>query len=200
MVAKKQAAKRPAKRAVKKAAAKPRTTNGGRTTPKKTVATVSDFKTKVTDLELPSGKICQVRKPQGMQMFLANGTIPNALLPIVGKSLEGEDAKPPELANLLEEGEKLQAVFDLADSVVVQTVVAPKVNAVPTTNLGTSVPMGERCEFLGIEGDDDDLLWVDEVDLEDKMFIFMFAVGGSRDIERFREGSAEAMGGLSSVV
>ena len=40
------------------------------------------------------------------------------------------------------------------------------------------------------------VVYADMVDLVDKMAIFNYAVGGTRDLESFREGLDAAMGGL----
>ena len=40
---------------------------------------------------------------------------------------------------------------------------------------------------------DPDVLYVDEVDIEDRMFILNFALGGTRNLERFREELADSV-------
>jgi len=44
-----------------------------------------------------------------------------------------------------------------------------------------------KCHNIPEEGDKDpELLYVDEVELDDKMFLFQAATGGTKDLERFR--------------
>jgi hypothetical protein len=40
-------------------------------------------------------------------------------------------------------------------------------------------------------------IYTDMIGMEDKMFLFNFALSGVRDVESFREASAEAMGDLA---
>jgi hypothetical protein len=58
------------------------------------------------------------------------------------------------------------------DHVVCHVVLAPLVLPIPEA--GT-----ER---------DDDVLYVDEIDMDDKMFIFGYATSGAKDLETFRQG------------
>lgn len=152
------------------------------------VTPVSQWKQKKepVPLELPSGNTCLVR-PVGMQAFLKQGFIPNSLLGIVQAGLKaGETGKPAEIdtdalmAEALADPEKLQDIFDIADSVTVYCVVEPPVHPIPEDNLR-----------------EEDKLYVDELDLDDKMFIFQFAVGGSRDLEPFRQATGSGMGPVS---
>jgi len=48
-------------------------------------------------------------------------------------------------------------------------------------------------------GRQDDLVYADMIDIEDKMFIFNFAVGGTRDVEQFRAGSLQSLGSMDDV-
>lgn len=180
---------------------------GGRTTPKKTtpepqgVTTVQEWKqsstAKAHELKLPSGKVCLVRRA-GIEMFLKQGEVPNPLMEKVGQLITkaqelgkagapGPGVKDEDLdaftKSIMENPSQINDLFDMVDMATVQIVVEPKVS-----------PVADR---LAIEADEslsdhekrekiDSQLWVDEVDLEDKMFIFQYAVGGSKDIERFR--------------
>ena len=146
---------------------------------RKQVTDVSSWKakSKARELELPSGNVCLVRV-MGAQAFLSAGNIPNALMPIVQQALEqAQKGRAPSdtdveqvMANLAEDPEKLMQVFDMADAIVIKTVIEPPVAPVPAEG----------------EARSEDVLYVDEVDVEDKMFIMQFAMGGTRDLERFR--------------
>ena len=43
------------------------------------------------------------------------------------------------------------------------------------------------------------VVYCDMVDLDDKLFLFNYVVGGTRDLERFRQESADALGGLREL-
>lgn len=129
-------------------------------------------------LEVPSGNTALVRAP-GMQVFMANGMIPNSLMAIVKEAIE--TGKPPKMDSLEINEETLAEFAKLIDDVTVYCVVEPPVHPIPETTLNPETGqevVGER---------DDDLLYVDEVDMEDKVFIFQFAVGGTRDLAKFRK-------------
>lgn len=141
-------------------------------------------KTEPVPLDLPSGNTCLVQ-PVGMEAFIKQGFIPNSLLPIVQKSLAaGEAGRPDEInagemmAEALQDPEKLRDIFDVADAVTVYCVVEPKVHPVPEDDSSR----------------EEDKLYVDEIDFDDKMFIFQYAVGGSRDLEAFRAATAADVG------
>jgi hypothetical protein len=165
-----------------------------RVTPKKdrTVTEAKDWKksgkTAPEDLPLPSGNVALVRRP-GMQAFLTEGLIPNSLIAPMMASLEEKDPSKQNDAlktiadEMLTNAEGINDMLSLVDAVTVACVVKPKVLAAPEDE----------------EDRDPELLYVDEVDLDDKMFIFNFASGGTRDIERFRAGSATAVADLENV-
>jgi hypothetical protein len=153
------------------------------------VTPVSAWKKKLepVPLELPSGNTCLVQ-PVGMEVFLKQGFIPNSLMGVVQQGLKaGEPGKLGEvetdelMTEALQDPEKLQDIFNVADAVTVYCVIEPKVHPAPTD------------ENLRKE----DELYVDEIDMDDKMFIFQFAVGGSRDLEPFRAATSAALESVS---
>lgn len=155
------------------------------------VTSASQWKSKSAqggELKVPSGNVCLVRKPDGMRVFMSKGMIPNSLMPIVQNAIaEGTkgNSKPVDPAKLMEEvlsdPQKLADMIGLIDAVVVDTVLEPKVAAVPEN----------------YDDRDDDVLYVDDIDMDDKMFIFQFAVGGTRDLESFRREQESTMAVVS---
>lgn len=142
-------------------------------------------------LQLPSGKTCLAR-PAGVEAFLQAGIIPNSLMKIISKALS-KDKKSEEvdmaelMADVAENPKMLEEVFGMADAVTIYCVIEPAVQPIPPLNEdGTP---GAR---------DDDLLYVDEVDSEDKLFILSFGMGGSRDLEAFRKATSGGVGSVSS--
>ena len=128
-------------------------------------------------LELPSGNVCMIRVP-GPQAFLTQGLVPNTLLPLVQESIDRaqkgktmtEKDEVKMLGEMLQDPDRLRQVFEMADAVAVYCVIDPPLLPVPPAN----------------EDRDPDALYVDEVDLDDKMFIMDVAMGGSKDLEQFR--------------
>jgi hypothetical protein len=164
----------PAKRAV---AAK-------RTPAKRTPATPTtarEWKQKRgADLPVPSGNVALVRL-LGPEVLMRKGSMPDSLLPIVEAAVrEGKGMPPQKMAELASDPEKLDEILVLIDHVVVEAVIEPRVAPAP-------------------ENEDDrrpDVLYVDEVEWEDKIFIFNFVVGGTRDLETFRKQQAAALASM----
>jgi hypothetical protein len=148
----------------------------------------SDVATRNVPLEVPSGNTCLVR-PVGMQAFIAEGLIPNSLMGIVTTALEAgekgetvdEDAVVEQfIEDIKADPDRVMDMIRMADACTVYCVIEPKVMPSPK----------------GAEERDPDVLYVDEVDLDDKMFIMNFAVGGTRDLEPFREAVARGVESL----
>lgn len=160
----------------------------GRTTPAKLKVVIPTESTPAqnwkksggtTHLAVPSGHVALVSNP-GLQSFLAQGVIPNSLMPIVQKALQGEKPQQNEVAELIMDPTGIAEMLDFTDRIVLACVVEPALTPAP--------PKGSER--------DSSVLYVDEVDLEDKLFIFQWVMGGTRDLEPFREAIAE---GLESV-
>jgi len=145
------------------------------------------------ELKLPSGNTCLAKAP-GMEAIMAGGFIPNSLLAILMEQLEKNSGKPAKtkaqevkeqqefMTAIKGDPEKIAEIFVAVDHVTVDCVVQPEVHPVP-------VDEKDR---------DPDLLYVDEVDFDDKMFIFNFAVGGSKDLDRFRNSVADGVESLQA--
>lgn len=143
------------------------------------------------ELELPSGLTAIVRAP-GMQSFLSRGMIPNSLIPLIKEQLDAAAAKgkgkqqdkpaPPEqdprkmMEEVIKDPKKLQDMFALADAIALDVVVEPQLHE-----------LGEGDEY------DKDKIYVSEIPLDDKMFIFSYAVGGAKQVESFRDGKASML-------
>ncbi|MGH9908723.1 MAG: DUF7391 family protein, partial [Pyrinomonadaceae bacterium] len=144
------------------------------------------------DLELPSGHTALVRAV-GMETFITQGLVPNDLLGVITEGLDINSGKKDEklkqlekdklLNTLVEDQEKLASLFALVDAVTIKCVVKPEVEAPPENS----------------EDRDPDILYVDEIDMEDKFFIFNFTVGGTRQVGEFREELASVVDSTSHV-
>lgn len=132
------------------------------------------------DLELPSGNVALVRNP-GIQHFLRTGVIPDPLTGMVRKMISGKvDKFDP--SELIQDEEQLNATFEMFDKVLVEVVVQPNVEMPPE-------PGAER---------DEEVLYADEVDFQDKVFVFQFAVGGTKDLEEYLQRSKQTMDALQA--
>jgi hypothetical protein len=141
----------------------------------------SDFKKKREPVELPSGN-SMVLKPTSVAGFLQSGTLPNSLLGIVQQAMSDKTGKKADaaVADLVKEPDKMKDLFDAVDLFVCSVALEPRVYPTPDD------------EALR----DDQMLYVDELDLEDKLFIFTQAVGGNGGVEPFRPQPAGGVGGV----
>lgn len=136
------------------------------------------------ELQVPSGNVALVKSPKGMQHWLTSGQIPNSLMPLVRKAISGKTKGidvEAQLQELEDDPQAIVAMAEFMDRVVCDMVIQPRVHLVPENE----------------EDRDPDLLYVDEVDMEDKAFIMNYAMGGSRDLERFRNQHDAAMAAIS---
>lgn len=175
-------------------------------------------------LDLPSGNTALVKRV-GMESFLQGGNVPNVLMPIVQDALENAKQRTNprqkamtkkeelDLTKLMaEDPEKIAEMFSMVDVIVTQVVIEPPVRSghwteedrrkdssiLPAFVEGVEdAREGPRVgEFIPFSERNDDLLYVDDVDEEDKMFIFNYVVGGSADAERFRSEAAQRVAAL----
>lgn len=152
------------------------------------VSDVSAFKQRAKGriLPLPSGVVIRAKRVE-LQTFIMSGNIPNPLMEVVSEALErGQKADVASMVGV-DKGEvdleTVRDMYDMVNRVVIGSFVEPKVHDLP----------GEG------EDRDDDLLYVDEIDDEDKMFIFQWATGGTDDIATFREEAGADMATLAEV-
>lgn len=135
-----------------------------------------------TTLKVPSGNTCLVRmiSPED---FLSSGDIPDVLAPIVNDAIRESSGKPPSsVAKDVIDASSIAEMMAMVDGVILMAVIEPVVSKAPIE--------GER---------DEELLYVDQIDLEDKMFIMQFVLGGTRDLERFRSQQEAAMAGMDPL-
>jgi hypothetical protein len=127
-------------------------------------------------LTVPSGQRCKARRI-GLDVFLRNGTVPNTLMPIIRESMSTGDTdfKVDDFTP-----EMLEDLITMVDNIVMEAVVEPVLQRPPAT-------AAERS---------DDIIYTDDVDLDDRMFIFNWVVGGSSDLEKFRKEQAAAVDNL----
>jgi hypothetical protein len=168
------------------------------------------------ELRLPSDNVCLVKRP-GMQKLLAMGIMPDSLTPIAMKHLaaaesggrpvkDGDDSSIEQelLEQVIGDPAKINELMQTFDKVVAECVVEPKVRVHWYTEkdeltghipdgykVGDDIPDDE--DHRGDPEDEDTPLYTDDVDDDDKQFIFQYVVGGSSDLERFRQESAAAL-------
>jgi len=148
-------------------------------------STASAFKKRSSGLlQLPSGEVVKVKNLGGLKALLSDGMIPNSLMPLVESAMTS--GQVPDMKEVITKDSKIDYslvddMMHLNDQIAMRCVVEPKVHPVPENE----------------KDRDDDLLYIDEIPEEDKMFIFQWVTGGTKDVEAFRkelESSMVAMG------
>lgn len=140
------------------------------------------------DLTVPSGQTCLIRRP-GLEGLLKAGVLRNldTLSALVDqKHLKKTQKGAPSRVNvksLMQDPEALSDIMHAVDKVVCYCVLKPEVHRTPDDQ--TRRQPG--------------LVYADMISIEDKMFIFNYVVGGTRDLERFRTELSESVGGLEAV-
>lgn len=162
------------------------------------------------EVTLPSGNTCLVRQ-LAPDAFLSSGVIPDGLSAIVTKAIKSKKGLPPGLEEKMSKDPKqLRQALLTIDQAVCYVVIEPNLQMPPKCKIAM---MGEPCETYVdspqhtekdhphhhdfVEGDrEKDVLYADQVSLEDKMYIFQYAVGGINSVKQFR---GELSGSVGAV-
>lgn len=155
-----------------------------KTSPVRATSVAAWKKTTVPALtEMPSGNLMRIRKI-GLQALIKTGVMPNSLLQMSQKAVaKGQKAEGPsddDLLGLINDPKKVEEIGDFMNKVTVLCAYEPKVHPIPDE---------------GVERDEE-LLYVDEIEEEDKMFLFQVVTGGTTDLESFRAETGAAMASL----
>lgn len=166
---------------------KPKASKAKAATPDRYAPTVWGSQDFLEDLVVPSGQTCLVRRP-GVQRLMEAGVLRkvDSLASIVAEEhIKRVKGAEPEIDtdSLAKDEDALISIMDVVDRVLVHCIVKPAVELAPDD-------ISERVEGA---------IYSDMIDIEDKMFIFQFATGGTRSVEQFRQGSLAAMGGVDAV-
>lgn len=143
---------------------------------------------KYEDLTFPSGQVALVRRP-GLEGLMKAGILHNldTLTPIIDKhksKASGKKAVEVDVTELLKKDPKvLEDMIHLVDRILCHCVVKPEIEMTP--NDSTRREQG--------------VVYADMVELDDKFFLFNYAVGGTRDLERFRLESEKSVGSVRSL-
>lgn len=165
-------------------------------------------KSALTDLELPSGELCQVKRP-GIQGLMKAGVLHSldTLTSIVeNETIPRAQGKPSpnDVKAVMNDPEKFQAMMNQVDKIVMYVVTQPTVvshlrpvlddDGKPKTG-GNGEP---EMEEIPAEEREPGVIYVDYIDAMDKMYIMNFAVGGSANLQQFRQETTALVGSISA--
>lgn len=152
-------------------------------------------------LTLPSGQQVWARVV-GLQGVLETGVMGEAdsLTAFIGKSFirrvrgaKGKaDAEEVDAAKLMQSPETLKKIVKMVDALTPHVVAEPTVKChYEVLNPGTDK---EDTRMIPKEEREPGMIYTDQIGLEDKMFLFNFAMSGVKDAESFRSQSEATLG------
>ena len=162
------------------------------------------------DVVLPSGNVARCKR-LSPQAFLTSGTLPDPLSAIVKKAIHTKQGlNPKDVEKISQDPEMLASALETFDRVLEFVMVEPRVSMPPACVV---VIDGEECGLYANtevhrdtfrsgrhayqEGPrDPNILYADIVDMDDKMFLFQWALTGAEDLTSFRAELAAAVGSL----
>jgi hypothetical protein len=162
-------------------------------------------------IELPSGNVAKIRRP-GIPELMAAKVLPDSITPMAQSAIDKAQGKPVEEASTILKEEdfsidEIAEMVDAFDKIAEMVFVEPPVRF-HKVEVGKRVAPGKKegspdrtfsvYEDIQEEDRDDDYVYTDDIDMEDKVFVFNYAVGGTPDLERFRREYGASMGGVSS--
>lgn len=145
------------------------------------------------DLTVPSGQLCEVRRPGITGLIKAGlldsldaltGLVQTEHIDRVEPSPDGEKRKIElaDMADLMKDPQRLEVAMKLVERVVCYVVVQPRL----------ALPPEEGAER------EQGVVYVDSVDIEDQFFIFNFVLGGTEDLTAFRAEFGANVAGLEA--
>lgn len=163
------------------------------------ISQVREFKSRMGGIqELPSGLTVKLRNPGGLLAFMDAKNIPNSLLAIIQRSLG--QGKAPEAEELMSKNgeidpEMLDGMKQMMDAVALRCIVkppiAPAITEEDLVDHNRQYPDDQIDDLDDLR--EDDVLYIDEIPFDDKMFIFQWVSGGTRDLEEFRKGHEQGV-------
>lgn len=170
-------------------------------------STVADWK-KISrsefDVELPSGHVVLARKMKP-EAFLSSGSIPDPLANMIQKAIRSKKGLPPAQIEdkLVNDPQSFGSIMEMMDRVFVYCVIEPDVEMPPPCCFdipGSGICNKYYTDSTGVHTDrnqsnyhryqedarDEQVLYADEVELQDKLHIFQHVLGGIEDIKSFR--------------
>lgn len=161
------------------------------------------------DLLLPSENVARVKQISPVD-FLEGGMIPDPLSKIIREAISTKQGMPPsKMKKIAEDPKMLPSALLLFDRMLCHAVIEPEIQMPPACDVktrGTGV-CGEYANHEVHKGPeahryhegprDESVLYADQVDMDDKTFIFNWCLGGVTKLDKFREEHAATMESLS---
>lgn len=155
---------------------------------------------------LPSGNNARVRR-SGPEAFLSQGLIPDTITPIIEKAIKSKKGmRPDQGKKMMEDPKQLGSLMEMMDRTLCYAVIEPRVVMPPACEVCGDLDTNSAEQHEKQSRDDyhpfkplpreAGVLYADRVDLNDKMFVLQFTMGGTRDLERFRREFGDGLAGV----
>lgn len=161
-------------------------------------------------VDLPSGNVAKIRRP-GIPELMAAKVLPDSITPKAQAAIDRAQGKKIDESSAMTEDDfdidEVAEMVDSFDQIAEMVFVEPPVRfhkvkvgerVAPPKNEKASPRTFAVYEQIPEDERDEDYVYTDQIDMEDKVFVFNYAVGGTPDLERFRREYGNAMGGVSS--
>jgi len=160
------------------------------------------------DLELPSGNVCRLKRP-GLPQLLEAKVLPDMLTPIAQAAIErgknggvNPEEQDAEVDKVMSKEGGIEALMESTARVTAYCVVEPKVAYHKRKKAAGQLDQIQESyvpewEIIPNDERDEEILYTDDIDFEDMMFIFNYVVGGSADLVQFRRELNAAMGSVA---
>jgi hypothetical protein len=155
----------------------------------------------IETITCPSGQTCRARRP-GLEGLMMSGQLLNldSLTSIVDskhirrvKGGKGKaDSPEVDALSVMKDPKALRDIIRMADQLLPQIVVEPRVAIHYVIKDDEQVDIKSEDREAGV-------VYTDQIDFQDKLFIFQYGMAGTRDAERFRRESAGAVAGLAPL-
>lgn len=133
--------------------------------------------------ELPSGNVARIRRTMNLFDMLEKGEIPNPLAGRIKEMINAGSGGIPTVTGP-DADEAVPQLLDLIADQVVQIFVEPRVERQPK-----DWDVEKQGKWEPSEG----AIAIDDITMQDRMFVFAFAQGMALDLEAFRRQSEEIM-------
>lgn len=158
-------------------------------------------------VELPSGNTARMRNVEPTT-FLEGGFLPDPLTQIVRAAIQTKQGiRPQQINKMAEDPEQLIATMQTFDRVLAYVMVEPECRLRPDcvamilsddgeSDVMCDLPWHDPIHQVAgtpnrhvcqIGERDPNVLYVDQVSMEDKVFVFQWALGGTSNLEQFRK-------------
>lgn len=139
-------------------------------------------------IPLPSGRNIRVRRTMDILALLKAGKIPNPLGKFVQRMVDTGGRTEFDVKELGVDG--LTKMMELVDDCVIRSVTEPKVVAPPVIEENED-PAKYMERVAGWRPTIPGTIGLNQIDIDDRMHIFLFAQGMAADLEPFREEQGE---------